>query len=397
MLLSQVDDKLVFHPGCYIKPISFCTKTTMRKECSDFYFSLKNNKEGYYTCPHGMSVFLSSTGMIFTCLRIKPTYNKELATRITRSGEEGYNPVLTEQQIRPLIDGCLQFVATEKKNCELNQRIEDQNRTISDVTNELKNVECANEERYKKQIKELEDSAKNLIQDVGGINASVKSNSDLLIDYFNSHEYAFDCSDVEQSRILSRLESVFAGCATLAFRLKQYDYEKNPDALKKETTIQTRVHSTFWKYKFVLSNYKDHYIPINFTGESYDEITVYPLFEMIPFTLLENAAKYSYYGGDRTIPISVDFSHPNDHLLRVTIESYSPYCGKDEVNMIFNKEYRGKNAQKAADGKGLGLYYVKKLCEINGFSISAHSKDNITTIGCVPYAPFVVTVDFPLK
>ena len=131
---------------------------------------------------------------------------------------------------------------------------------------------------------------------------------------------------------------------------------------------------------------------ISINSGSYLHILAYPSFEMIPLLLIENAVKYSYGHNDE---VSIDFQEEDNNKLIVTISSYSPYCSKEESTQIFEKGFRGKNAKKISDGSGIGLYFVKMLCDLHNIEISAESDSSrIAEISGVAYAPFKYTLIF---
>ena len=71
-----------------------------------------------------------------------------------------------------------------------------------------------------------------------------------------------------------------------------------------------------------------------------------------------------------------------DKYLEITIKDYGPGVSRDEVELITNKFYRGKNAEaENKEGSGLGLYIARSLmlkmngelvCESNaeGFAVT---------------------------
>ena len=130
---------------------------------------------------------------------------------------------------------------------------------------------------------------------------------------------------------------------------------------------------------------------IRMEGTSYDLIMAYPSFEMIPLLIIENAVKYSYPGNDVVIHFQPQI---NDKLV-VSVESYSPYCSNEEINRLFEKGYRGKHAKRVtSDGGGIGLYFVKLLCDLHGINVVAESnREKITNINGIPYAPFKLKLE----
>jgi signal transduction histidine kinase len=54
---------------------------------------------------------------------------------------------------------------------------------------------------------------------------------------------------------------------------------------------------------------------------------------------------------------------------------------EDEVNNIFFENTRGKEAQKLADGNGLGMFMIRKALKLMGGSIYAECNNlEITTV-----------------
>ena len=81
--------------------------------------------------------------------------------------------------------------------------------------------------------------------------------------------------------------------------------------------------------------------------------------------------------------------------LTIEITSNSPYCSQDDILHIFEKNYRGKNAKKISDGNGIGLFFVKLLCDLHKIAICVTSDvTNLKQLNGIPYAPFKVELKF---
>ena len=92
--------------------------------------------------------------------------------------------------------------------------------------------------------------------------------------------------------------------------------------------------------------------------------------------------------------VDITFEEDGAELL-VDIASYSPYCSKADIDNIFNKGFRGKNAIRVADGSGIGLFFVKLLCDLHNIEITITSNSSrITDISGVAYAPFNARLRF---
>lgn len=191
--------------------------------------------------------------------------------------------------------------------------------------------------------------------------------------------------------ICKGLKTIFVCSQMIASRFSLYDYEKNPNALK-GGSFDCNVYKKFDKCRIILKNYLNKNVSIALSGSSYRCMQAYTSFEMIPLLILENAVKYSRPSGE----VQVNFSCDVDDLLIVSIDSYSPYCSEDDLKHIFDKGFRGKNAIKTSDGSGIGLYFVKLVCNLHDIEISAHSDSTkITQINNIAYAPFKIQLQFP--
>jgi len=114
----------------------------------------------------------------------------------------------------------------------------------------------------------------------------------------------------------------------------------------------------------------------------------YSTFEYIPFLLLENAVKYSPPGNAVNV-----FFEQDRNKLEDRVNSTGPFC--DDTSIVFEKGHRGEGAKKVSDGSGLGLYFVKTLCDIHSIDISvSSSKSDSLEVNNVPYGNFIVSLTF---
>lgn len=355
-LISTITDNGVMEEGKYISPLPFCKKNHSKGKCQEFYCNLMQCEKGkFYTCPYGMSVYLSIEGQIFTCIREKSTYQKDKAKRL-QGDDIIYNPVMNSQQILPLINASLS-ISTEKK------ALDEKRASIDSISHEVKQL-----------------------------NAQIKDNSDLLLQTYRLDEENIQLSREDITTLQEKIRTIYVSSSMIASRYSLYDYEKNPQALAQGSPYPCNIYSKFDKIRKIFKGYMRKATSIVFEGGSYLHIKAYPSFEMVPLLLLENAVKYSYGFGEEVV---VKFTEEDDNKLVVVISSYSPYCSKEESVQIFNKGYRGKNARKVSDGSGIGLYFVKMLCDLHHVQISAESDSNrVTDISGVAYAPFKYTLVF---
>lgn len=103
-------------------------------------------------------------------------------------------------------------------------------------------------------------------------------------------------------------------------------------------------------------------IPIEFQSEPLFPIQVDPeLIKQVFSNLIENAIKYS----PEESRVKV-FSTEKDGKVIITVEDCGPGIPEDELNNIFMKFFRSKNAKSSPiKGSGLGLYLAKYFTELH--------------------------------
>lgn len=339
--------------GDIIKAPDFCKRHCFLGKCQCFYEALSVTETNrFVTCPYGLSVYVLNEGLFrhyFVGLREKETYNKQLAARLGKEKNERYNPVL---------DG-----TTLQKMINISLRTEEEQRLVNE---------------QKASIDSISHEAKKL-------NAQIKDRSGIIIQEYGVDEKR-NLDAEETQRLIEKIKTIFICSSMVEARFSMLNYEKNPHVLADGATVDCNVYKKFDKMRKVFSNYLGRRVPINLVGNSYKCIKAYPTFDMIPLLLVENAIKYSYQNNTVTITFDVE-----GDVLTVDILSYSPYCSKEEIEHIFEKGFRGKNAMRAASGSGIGLFFVKMLCDLHKIDIYISSDGTkITNIDRVAYAPYNV-------
>lgn len=354
-LLPYLDSNKTIIDGSYIKALSFCKENCKRDKCKTFYESLIiEKKEGIYKCPYGLSVCLRNFDndcKLFVSFRESSTYSKKNRRFLH---ETVYNPVLTKEQIENLINTSLNF----------------------DISN--------------RQSKDTLKSVDSMVHELRKLNAQIKEHCDSIFSNYGDKDDLYQLLPDEYSKLFDRIKTLYVISTMINTRYSLYSYEKNPDILTLGSPINTNIYKKFDKCRKVLKNYQKKNVYINFTGTSYKVFKAYPSFEMIPFLLLENAAKYS----QNNTEVNVSFLSEQSSLI-IKIESFSPYCSNDELNKISERGFRGKNAERTNDGTGIGLYFVNILCNLHKILLSFDSdSSNVKTINGVPYSIFTVTLEF---
>lgn len=347
-LLPFLDSNLNFHDGFFIQALDFCLKNCNSTKCMNYYKSI-SNKYGFFTCPYGLSSYVDENGNIFSGFRERTTYKKSVAKNINNANEIKYNPTLNEDEIIRLASASL---------------------VIETVSTDLKN-----------KITEVE----NLSHEIKSLNSQIKEHCDLILHTHKLDDEKTIIQGDELSSLLEEVQTIFVSSSMISSRYLLMDYEKNPQAIMQGAYFDCNVYKKFDKIRRIFKNYLKKNVSIFINGTTYKHIKAFPSFEMIPLLLIDNAVKYSYLNNN------VDINFVVEDKMLIEICSYGPYCSKEDCNHIFDKGFRGKNAKKISSGSGIGLYFVKLLCDVHKINISAESDSSkITDINGVACAPFKI-------
>ena len=192
-----------------------------------------------------------------------------------------------------------------------------------------------------------------------------------------------------QKQLNTTVMSIFYTAGMISARLAYTDIELNPKALESQTPIRSVIYKKFDKAKRILAEEaKDRRIEVRLKGESRVEIDALPVFELLPFVLLDNGIKYS--PPDQTV--TVEFK---EHLGRqiVTVISMGPTVSSEELPNLFDKGFRGTST-KSLPGQGLGLFLAKSVCGFHGITILAESKPEVAyKFNGINYSEFMVKIE----
>lgn len=184
--------------------------------------------------------------------------------------------------------------------------------------------------------------------------------------------------------------SAFYIAGMISSRLAYTDIELNPRAIESQNPIRSGIFKKFDKTRRILAEQaRDRNVRIELIGESRVEIDTLPVFELLPFILLENAVKYS----PQNQIVEIIFERPAQRQL-VTIKSYGPTLEHNEIKRVFERGFRG-TAVKDMPGEGLGLFLAKRVCDFHAISISAKMANmNRFEFGGVKYSEFIILLEF---
>lgn len=99
-------------------------------------------------------------------------------------------------------------------------------------------------------------------------------------------------------------------------------------------------------------------------------------FANIIYNFLDNSIKYC----DKAPVITIDLEDEKNALVMKVVDNGIGISQKN-LKHVFEKFYRAPESKKlAVNGFGLGLYYVKKICELHGWKLNAESETGKGTV-----------------
>jgi Signal transduction histidine kinase len=194
----------------------------------------------------------------------------------------------------------------------------------------------------------------------------------------------------DQPQLHQTALSLFYTAGMMSSRLAYTDIELNPKALESQTPIRSGIYKKFDKVKRILAEEaRNRDVNIQFKGESRVEIDALPVFELLPFVLLDNGIKYS----PPNQIVTVKFEEYSGRQI-VTMSSMGPTVNREEFPKLFDKGFRGAST-KSMPGQGLGLFLAKSVCDYHGITIRAESRPGASyQLNGIDYAEFWVELRF---
>lgn len=339
-----------FEDGSIIKAMPRCDIKYCTGGCKNFYERIQSKDDGYYKCPSGYTVYkrTDNQNIVFYCgIRVKNYCDrKKMNMQQDESGTS--NIVLSPELFEKMI-------MMDVKVKELSEQLD--------------------------REKEIH---KDLLHDVRKLDGLIKNKAEEIIavyeDGFSDKEYD----------LLQKVKNIQAMEELIACKYSVYDLVSNIDILNVGNKSTISIYKKFDKARYILYNYKNKGIIINFQGETeftYKGNLVY--FDILPFLLLENAVKYSPANKE----VKVSFIEL-EGVLKVSVDSFGPFCPKEEIPVLFTKNYRGHMAQRVVgEGNGIGLYLVRQICDQHGIGIEIET-EYVKKINGVEYGYFTVNLVF---
>ncbi len=192
---------------------------------------------------------------------------------------------------------------------------------------------------------------KNLTHDLRGISNEI---------YHNALNLKQQIEDKNYTWALNKSESVLNAQQMMSLRLDIVDYESGLSSGRPSESI-----AIYKKIDKVIRSFNNRSISadVRFRIEGRLNSTMFgpPIFEIVPFAIVENSLKYAPRGTE----VSVRFEEKSqDNTAIIRFESFGPKIKDSEKNKIFERNFRGSSAQNLSpSGSGIGLYAAKTIIE----------------------------------
>jgi len=106
-------------------------------------------------------------------------------------------------------------------------------------------------------------------------------------------------------------------------------------------------------------------------------------FYNIAYNVVENAIKYGSAQPKVTIDVSME-----DKGLQLMFTDDGPGIDPEHIDFVFDRFYRvPRENKKEVEGFGIGLFYVKKICELHGWKITIKNNEGANGITICIFIP----------
>lgn len=184
----------------------------------------------------------------------------------------------------------------------------------------------------------------------------------------------------DRSELSEGLKTIVATQTMLRVRIDYLDYVSGVDRFEDDTkiTVFSRVDKVV---RCFTATANDKAVRLNLRGQSF-RITRGPnILDIVPYSIIDNAIKYSPKNCDVTVSV-----FDTADRTTVSVASMGPCLGEEEFETVFERSVRGKNAAKLRpSGTGLGLAVAKDIIEVFGGEISVKPSGEVSLFDEVPH------------
>ncbi|EPF7650412.1 sensor histidine kinase [Vibrio vulnificus] len=201
------------------------------------------------------------------------------------------------------------------------------------------------------------------------------------------------------TQISDQLRTVTEGILSLSqlftTRLDFIEVELNPNAIEQMDVDTINIYGKFDKARRMLnalSREKRVKVCLEADRDVRRTFEAYTIIDILPYLILDNAVKYS----PENMEVDIVFTY-FDNATEVKVSSFGPTVEQSELDKLTLKHYRGENASlmKTCVGRGLGLYFVKYICDLHGIGLDIKSDEEKMRLDGIPHSSFNVTLSVP--
>lgn len=241
------------------------------------------------------------------------------------------------------------------------------------------------ERMLKTNMNLLEDT----LHEIRKINNQIKSN----VYHLNNAIQDLYFEDEDLAKFVNNTLKTIEGNSTLlSIRMNAFDILFDPASASKELELMIGVYSKVEKvYKCLYPSKKKKNLEIFLNGGSNKEFRLRSSIEIAFFIIIENAIKYSPEGEKIDI-----FFYETQNGLNVKFCNWAICPKEEEFERLTERGFRSNNVAniKEYEGRGIGLYLMKEICETNNVGYLLNKEQNTKNIFGTNYHQFVVTLYF---
>lgn len=205
---------------------------------------------------------------------------------------------------------------------------------------------------------------------------------------------SINANPTHADQIRTIAEGILSLSQLFTTRLDFIDIELNPGVVQELSVSSINIFGKFDKARRMLNSQargKKVKVKIDRPSRAISNIDAYPLIDILPYLILDNAIKYS---PDKT-EVAIDFEVYTESLV-INICSLGPHVPSEEIEKLTEKGFRG-NGAKLLDvgGSGLGLHFVKYICELHEIELAIKSSSPICEYKGVGYSSFDIKLTIP--
>jgi len=197
---------------------------------------------------------------------------------------------------------------------------------------------------------------------------------------------------IDKAGMIHHANSIREVVELMKFHVTLVNIDTNPSFFKLQKPKTINVYDVFKRSTYIFKpRAKKNKIRFKIESEKIPSIEIIPVINIVPSIIFDNCIKYS--PGDSLIYIDIESDQKD---ISVTVQSMGPVVYKNEIDQLKAKGFRGENAQEiTSEGSGVGLHYLKTICELCNINLTISSDSNSYSINDMEYSNFKVNMVIP--